>query len=454
MRNLNSELCTPMKSVLLVGTLDTKGHEIAYLRDRCRALGLGTLVLDSGILGEPLGCEADITRAEVARAAGYDLHTLQTIGTRGAAVERMIHGVKKLTVELFAAERFHGLICLGGAEGAVLGAAAAHVLPVGVPKIIVSPIASGMRRFGPLVGRRDVMVLHSIVDILGINPISRIIFDNAAAAMAGILMYGANRVSIMGQGGDEKTKSQINVPFSSIRYATLQSQDSNIASQAYVAATMLGNTTRGMMVVKDELARHGYETVIFHSNGVGGPIMEELMDTGMFVGVIDYTLNELSEPLLGGFQSAPERLERAGSLGLPQIVVPGCVDFACHGPRHTIPEALRDRPAYYHNPEFTLIRLNRSEMEEVGATIARKLNSARGPVAVLVPLGGLSIPNVPGGVFYDPEADTAFRAALRANLRPEISLQEIDAHINDETFARAVAAAFLELMNSRRAMNE
>ena len=406
-----------MKTVLLIATLDTKGREIAYVRDRMRALGFGTLVLDSGILGEPLGCEPDITREQVAAAAGYTIDELRTIGTRGAAVERMIHGVEQLAAELFAAGRFDGLICLGGAEGSVLGAAATRVLPIGVPKIIVSPIASGQRRFGPLIGRRDVMVIHSIVDILGINPLSRTIFDNVAAAMAGMLAHGHTLEQTAGEG-------------------------------PYVAATMLGNTTKGMMLVKDILAEHGYETMIFHSNGVGGPAMEELMDQGMFVGVIDYTLNELSEPLLNGFQSAPERLETAGALGLPQVVVPACVDFACHGPRHAVPEALRDRPAYYHNPEFTLVRLNRNEMIEVAETIARKLNAARGPVRVLVPLGGLSIPNIPGGAFYDPPADAAFREALRANLRSDIPLREIDAHVNDPEFATAVAETFLELIES------
>jgi uncharacterized protein (UPF0261 family) len=441
-----------MKTVLLIGTLDTKGREIAYLRDRCRALGLGALVLDSGILGEPLGCEADVTRAAVARAAGYDIDALRTIGTRGAAVERMIHGVERLAAELYAAGRFHGLICLGGAEGAVLGAAAARALPIGVPKIIVSPIASGMRRFGPLVGRRDVLVLHSIVDILGINPISRTVFDNAAAAMAGMLAWGAGELSGV-RGREDRERGKQGEVYA-VDAGTPRAESCVPRPSAYVAATMLGNTTKGMMVVKDVLAGHGYETVIFHSNGVGGPAMEELMGAGMFVGVIDYTLNELAEPLLGGFQSAPERLERAGALGLPQVVVPGCVDFACHGPRHAVPEALRGRPAYYHNPEFTLVRLNRSEMEQVGAMIARKLNAARGPVAVLVPLGGLSIPNVPGGAFYDPEADAAFRAALRTNLRSDIPLREIDAHINDEGFARAVASAFLNMMRPKASQGD
>src|SRR5262245_64068262 len=179
-----------MKTILLIGTLDTKGHEIVYLRERVRALGLDTLVLDSGILGEPLGCEADISRAEVARAAGYDIDALRTIGTRGAAVERMVEGVQRLANELYTAGKFDAIICLGGAEGSVLGAAAAKALPIGVPKIIVSPIASGQRRFGPFMGTRDVLVMHSIIDILGITPISTTVFDNPAAAVWGMIEHG------------------------------------------------------------------------------------------------------------------------------------------------------------------------------------------------------------------------------------------------------------------------
>lgn len=327
----------------------------------------------------------------------------------------MVDGVQRLATDMCAAGRFDAMICLGGAEGSVLGAAAAKALPIGMPKIIVSPIASGQRRFGMFMGTRDVLVMHSIIDILGINPISTTVFDNAAAAAWGMLQHG---------------------------HVLPQAQDGS----RYVAVTMLGNTTKGVMVVKDLLEARGYEAVIFHSNGVGGPAMEELIAQGMFVGVIDYTTNELSDPLLGGFHAAPARLEQAGALGLPQVVVPGCVDFAAFGPRQAVPEALRDRPAYYHNPEFTLIRLNRDEMVTVGAAMARKLSAARGPVAVLVPLGGLSIPNVPGGAFYDQEADAAFRDTLRAGLRPDIPLQEIQAHINDPAFATAVAEAFLDLI--------
>jgi uncharacterized protein (UPF0261 family) len=437
-----------MKTVLLIGTLDTKGREIAYLRDRVRALGLGTLVLDSGILGEPLGCEADISRAEVARAAGYEIDELRTIGTRGAAVERMVEGVQRLATELCEAGKFDAMICLGGAEGSVLGAAAAKALPIGVPKIIVSPIASGQRRFGPFMGTRDVLVMHSIIDILGINPISTTIFDNAAAAIWGMIERGQRLgphpptpSPTPGREGDAFSPER-GAPPSPL----VEEGDGGWADQKYVAVTMLGNTTKGVMIVKDLLAEHGYEAVIFHSNGVGGPAMEELIAQGIFVGVIDYTTDELADPLLGGYHAAPERLEQAGAQGLPQVVVPGCVDFAVFGPRHSVPEALRDRPAYYHNPEFTLVRLNRDEMAQVGATMARKLSAARGPVIVLVPLGGLSIPNVPGGAFYNPQADAAFRDALRAGLRTDIPMREIDAHINDAAFARATAEAFLDVM--------
>jgi uncharacterized protein (UPF0261 family) len=272
-------------------------------------------------------------------------------------------------------------------------------------------------------GTRDVMVMHSVIDILGLNPISTTIFDNAAAAVWGMLQQG--RKLELRQGDKETSGSD---------------------DRRYVAITMLGNTTRGVMAAKDVLEERGYEAVIFHSNGVGGPAMEEQIAQGMFVGVIDYTTNELSDPLLGGFHAAPGRLEQAGELGLPQVVTPGCVDFACFGARHAVPEALRDRPAYYHNPEFTLIRLNRAEMATVGATMARKLNAARGPVIVLMPTGGLSIPNVPGGAFYDPDADAAFLAALRDGLHADIPFRLVDAHVNDPAFGRAAAEAFLDLV--------
>ena len=215
----------------------------------------------------------------------------------------------------------------------------------------------------------------------------------------------------------------------------------------YVAVTMLGNTTRAVMRVKERLAEYGMEAVIFHSNGVGGPAMEELAEAGMFAGVIDYTTDEISDQIIGGFHMGGERrLERVGALGLPQVVVPGCIDFSVNGPRDEVPERLHGRPAYYHNPEFTLVRLLPDEMEQVGHIMARKLNGAKGPVVVVVPTRGLSIPNVPGGVFWNPDADARFLDALRADLRGDIPLITMEANANDPAFGDRVADEYLKLV--------
>jgi len=425
-------------TILLIGTLDTKGREIAYCRDAIRALGMDARVLDSGILGEPLDIELtpqDISRVDVAAAAGTTIDALRNAGTRGAAVEKMREGVRAVTVKLYDENRIHGVLCLGGAEGAVLGAYAMRALPLGAPKVIVTPIASGRRHYGPLMGTRDVFVVHSVIDILGINPISRAVFDNACGAVVGMArareQLGAN--AAVGQG--EK----------------LPAADGGPETPRYVAITMLGNTTKAVMHIRDILHDNGFEAIIFHSNGVGGPAMEELAAQGMFVGVIDYTTDELSDQLVGGFHAGGEqRLERIGALGIPQVVVPGCIDFTVHGRRDEVPEALQGRPAYYHNPEFTLIRLTRDEEAKIGRIMAGKLNGAQGPVTVIVPTQGLSIPNVPGGAFWDPEADAAFREELRNNLREEIEYIELAAHINNPEFSGLVAHEFLKLMGVKQ----
>lgn len=405
-------------SVLLIGTLDTKGPEVAYVRDRLRALGVHTVVADSGILGEPLDIVADITRAEVARRGGTTIEALRNAGSRGAAVHGMLAGLEGTALEMFAAGRLDGALALGGAEGAVLGASVMKALPIGVPKIIVTPIASGRRRFGPLVGTRDVMVVHSVVDILGLNPISTTIFDNVAAAMAGMVAHG---------------------------HAL---EDRN--PRPRVAMTMLGNTTRAVMLIRDRLAAQGYESVVFHSNGVGGPAMEELAAQGLFVGVIDFTTDELADELVGGFHvGGPERLRRIGRLGLPQVVVPGCIDFTVHGRPEEVPARLAGRPVYTHNPEFTLVRTLPEEMVELGRVFADRLNDATGPIEIMVPTGGLSIPNVPGGLFWNPDADAAFLASLRQHLRPGIPVSTHPQHINATEFALAVAERFVALLKSK-----
>jgi uncharacterized protein (UPF0261 family) len=404
-----------MPTVLLIGTLDTKGPEIAYVRDRLQALGLSTIVADSGILAGPLDIVPDVSRAEVARLGGRTIEALRQAGSRGEAVHGMLLGLQRLALNLFRDGRLDGVLCLGGAEGAVLGASAMLSLPIGVPKIIVTPIASGRRRFGPLVGTRDVMVVHSVVDILGLNPISTTIFDNVAAAMAGMLHHGHR----LERDGDKPR----------------------------VAITMLGNTTKAVMTIRDALARQGLDAVIFHSNGVGGPAMEELAADGLFVGVIDFTTDELADELVGGFHvGGPERLRRIGRLGLPQVVVPGCIDFTVHGRPEEVPARLQGRPVYTHNPEFTLVRTLPEEMVQLGRIFAERLNEATGPIEVMVPTEGLSIPNVPGGAFWNPEADAGFLASLRASLRADIPISTHSQHINATEFALAVAERFVALL--------
>ena len=321
--------------IALVGTLDTKGAEIAYVRERLLALGIEPIVIDSGILGEP-GCPADVGREEVARAGGHELDEVRRAGSRGAAVELMLKGVRATCLRLYAEGALRGVLCLGGAEGALLGAAAMHALPVGVPKVIVSPSASGRRSFGPFVGEADVTVMHSVIDILGLNPVARAIFDNAAAAVAGMVRDAGRPVTGLGE--------------------------------RCVGITMLGQTTPGVMALREALIEAGREPVIFHANGVGGPAMEHLVESGALGGVIDYTLSELANSLLDGIHATgPDRLRVAGRHGVPQVVVPGCVDFFNQGPRDQLPERYRERKTYFHNPVATLVRLTTAEEAELGA---------------------------------------------------------------------------------------
>jgi uncharacterized protein (UPF0261 family) len=401
--------------IALIATLDTKGDETAYVRDRIGALGGTAIVIDSGILGEAVGCAADVPRAEVARAGGYELDSVRAAGSRGAAVEQMQEGVRAVLEGLWAERRVDGALCLGGAEGALLGAAAMAALPVGVPKLIVSPSASGRRPFGPFVGEGDTLVMHSVIDILGINPISRAIFDNAAAAVVGMARDAGRPAEALGE--------------------------------RCVAITMLGHTTPAVMRMLPALEAGGHQPVVFHANGVGGPAMERLIEAGAITGVIDFTLSELANAMhpTGIHATGPRRLTVAGEHGLPQVVVPGCVDFFNQGARDELPERYRERKQYFHNPVATLVRLTAEEEAALGRVVAERLSGARGPVSVVCPTGGFSLADVPGGDLWDPEADAAFIDALRDALPPEIPFEEVDAHVDDPEFADLVAERYLTL---------
>jgi uncharacterized protein (UPF0261 family) len=403
--------------IALIGTLDTKGVEIDYVAERVRELGGRPIVIDVGILGEPTGEPADIPRHEVARAGGHRLQALQTIGTRGAAVEGMCDGVRAVLLSLWSEDRLDGALCLGGAEGALLGAAGMHALPVGVPKLIVSPSASGRRAFAPFVGETDTCVMHSVIDILGINPISRAVFDNAAAAVVGMARMAGGAVG--GLGG------------------------------ATIGITMLGQTTPGVMRVRDRLSEAGLASVIFHANGVGGPAMERLLEQGALGGVVDYTLSEIANSVKDGVHAVgPDRLTVAGRLGIPQLVVPGCVDFFNQGAPDTMPDEYRRRRTYFHNRVATLVGMSPDEMHDAAKIIAERLAEARGPVAIVAPTGGFSLSGVPGEALWDDEANSAFLAALEERLPERIQLELVDADVNAPAFADRVAARALELFGA------
>jgi uncharacterized protein (UPF0261 family) len=324
--------------------------------------------------------------------------------------------VVKKVKEMVAQNEVIGAIGLGGAEGGVMTAAALMELPIGAPKIVISPIASGKHEFAPLVGTTDMMTMHSIVDILGLNDISKTIFDNAAAAVFGMI-----------QKGHQLAKPK--------------------PGTKAVAVTMLGNTNTAITAMQPLMKEAGYELVVFHANGVGGPAMEELAQTGQFVGIIDFTPNEMAANLVGGIHVANEnRLKIAGRLGLPQVVVPGCVDFVVFH-AHTVPENLKDRPLYNHNPEFWLVRLNGDEMEKLGKKFADSLNESKGAVKVVIPTQGISMPNKKGGVFFDPASDKRFMDQLQNNLNDDIEVTTFDMHVNDAEFGKAVGKLFIDLMN-------
>ena len=408
-------------TIAVLATLDTKGPEAAYIRDRLRERGLEVLVVDCGILERPLDVVPDVSSDDVARHSGSTIAELRESGTRGRAVASMRTMLGDFVEHLYAEGRIAGAIGIGGAEGAVMTASAMMRLPIGAPKVVISPIASGHHEFGPLVGTRDMMVVHSVVDILGLNPIARTVFDNVAAAVAGMVEHAGAGA---GSAADEADRT--------------------------VAVTMLGNTTRAVMALRDELADAGFTAMVFHSNGVGGPAMEELAAEGYFRGVIDFTTNEVTDPLVGGIHDGgPDRLRVVGELGLPQVVVPGCIDFAVFEPSQ-IPAALIGRPSYDHNPEFRLIRTTPEDMLTIASTFAERLSGARGPIRIAIPTEGLSIPNVPGGPFWDPDADAGFRDRLRTELRADIPISTHALHVNDPEFGRLVAGLFLDLIQETR----
>jgi uncharacterized protein (UPF0261 family) len=404
----------PAATIVLVGTLDTKGAEFDFLREQIRNAGLATLVIDAGVLDEP-PFPPDIARAEVAAAGGVRLDELRTVKDRGKSIEVMAAGAALLVRRLYEEGKIHGVISLGGSAGTTIGTAAMRALPVGVPKVMVSTLASGNTR--PYVGTKDIAMFYPVLDVAGLNFISRRILRNAAAAVVAMVR---------------------------------QTQEESKPDKPVVAATMFGVTTACVTRARQVLEDRGFEVLVFHATGTGGQAMESLIRDGLVAGVLDITTTELADELVGGILSAgPDRLTAAGAVGIPQVVCPGAIDMVNFGPMDTVPEKFKRRQLYAHNPNVTLMRTTPEECADLGRLTAQKMNLAKGPATFVMPLRGVSAIDAPGEPFYSPAADAAFLEALIRNLSPSVKLVEVDAHINDESFVQEVVARLVESMSRR-----
>jgi uncharacterized protein (UPF0261 family) len=398
---------------VIVCALDTKGIECKYIKDLIEAEGLQTLVINTGIMGTPL-LEADVANEDIAYMGGGDLAKLVEQGDRGIAVETMMNGAAAKLAELYSAGKVGGIISLGGSAGTTIGTAAMRALPIGIPKVMLSTIAAGDTR--PYVGMKDVTMFNSIVDISGLNAISRITLANAAFSLVGMMK---GRIP----------KSDEVKPI--------------------IATTMFGVTTPCVTAAREYLEQRGYEVLAFHATGIGGQTMESLIESGLFVGVLDITTTELADDVVGGmFSAGPQRLEAVGAKGIPQVVSMGALDMANFGGLDTVPERYRSRNVYKHNPNVTLVRTTVEENRAIGEMIAGKLNKSQGPTAVFLPLKGVSAMDDEGKAFYGPEEDEALFSAVRQNLNRNIQIIEKEAHINDHSFAIAMAETLLKMIEN------
>ncbi len=403
-----------MKQVWILATLDTKGPEAAFVRDQLAAMKVSAKIVDSGCLGTP-AVPADVPRERIFEAAGTTLAAQRERNDRGEAVTAAARGAAAFILGRFQAGEVAGVLGLGGSAGTIIGTTAMRALPLGVPKLMVSTLASGsVRQF---VGDSDILMLNSVVDILGINRISRAILTNAARAMAGL--------------------------------ATFEGRGVEAKDRPLVAATMFGVTTKAVMRAKERLEQAGCEVLVFHATGNGGQAMETLIRDGLIAGVLDLTTTELADELVGGFLSAgPERLTAAGARGIPQVISTGATDMVNFFAPESVPPQFKDRLFYRHNPVVTLMRTTPAENARIGADIGRKAARAKGPVAILLPGRGVSAIDAAGQPFDDPAARKSLHEAVRANAG-SVELLELDRHINDPEFADAAADKLLSLMKLR-----
>jgi uncharacterized protein (UPF0261 family) len=398
------------KTIALIGALDTKGAEFAFVKAEIERRGHRTLLIDSGVMGEPR-TPADVTADALAVAAGTTLAELRTQADRGKAIAVMARGAAVTARQLYDAGHLDAIFGMGGSAGTAIGTAAMRALPVGIPKLMVSTLAAGDTK--PYVGTADIVMVPAVVDVAGINRISAQIFANAAGAIIGMV----------------------------------ETTPPPIAEKPLIAASMFGNTTKLVDRCRELLEAQGYEVLVFHATGTGGQTMERLIDAGFMDGVLDVTTTEWADELVGGVLGAgPTRLDAAARRGIPQVIAPGCLDMVNFWARATVPTHFADRQFCEWNPNVTLMRTTPAENAELGRILAEKANAATGPVAFFLPKQGVSVLDSPGGEFWWPAADEALYSALKTHLRPGIAVHELDNNINDPAFAEAVVQQLLAFL--------
>ncbi len=399
------------KTVVIVGALDTKGQEFAFVKQLIEQQGLKTWVIDFGILGEA-AFQPDIDRSAVAAAGGGDLQYLRSGEHKDEGMQVMSRGLAVVVRRLYDEGRLDGILGMGGSGGTSIATAAMRTLPVGVPKVMLSTVAGG--DVSAYAGTKDITFIPSIVDVAGFNRISRTIYANAAGAIAGMLKVEAPPAA---------------------------------AEKPLITASMFGNTTQCVDRARHSLEEHGYEVLVFHATGTGGKTMESLISDGYIRASLDITTTELADEVCGGvFSAGPERMLAAARAGIPTILVPGCVDMCNFWGVATIPEKYQQRNLYQWNPNVTLMRTNVEENRRMGEMIAQAANLSRGPVAVLLPLKGVSMLDSPGNRFWDPQADQACYQAIKDNVKTGIPVIELDANINDPVFADHAARLLLDML--------
>lgn len=397
-----------MATIAVIGTMDTKGHEHVFLAERIRENGHATLLVDVGTGGPPQ-VAVDVSREEVAAVGDIDLRALMARADRGECVSAMAEAAPEMLLKLHGEGRIDGGVALGGGGGTAIASAAMRALPIGFPKLIVSTMASG--NTAHYVGTKDITLMPSIVDVAGLNRISKTIFRRAAGAICGMVNAVADTID----------------------------------DRPIVVASMFGNTTECVDQAKQLLEKAGYEVLVFHATGSGGRAMESLIESGMVAGVLDITTTEWADELVGGVLAAGQgRLDAAGKAGVPAIVVPGCLDMVNFGERDSVPDRFAGRNLYVHNPQVTLMRTTPAECAELGRIIAQKVNAYTAPVTVLIPRLAISIISAAGGPFHNPEADESLFSALTENLRDDIEVLPFQYTINDPAFATACVESLLK----------